>query len=198
MMTTINAWLLGSLGYAAIAAIVALAVAAHFFSRSVSIVAWCIAVGALALVCVGKDAVIAGARADLAEQAAQHAHVLAAINARAAAASEEYRAREADMAEKIEKVTQDAQATKKAQRADLDAAHAAAGRLRADLDRYRASAHAAAHSGTAAGGATAGDAIGVLADVLARADARAGELARFADAAHAAGVACERAYDAVK
>lgn len=43
----------------------------------------------------------------------------------------------------------------------------------------------------------AADAIGVLADVLGRADRRAGVLASYADAARAAGLKCERDYDAV-
>jgi hypothetical protein len=43
----------------------------------------------------------------------------------------------------------------------------------------------------------AADTIGVLADVLARADRRAGELASYADAARAAGLKCERDYDAL-
>jgi hypothetical protein len=44
----------------------------------------------------------------------------------------------------------------------------------------------------------AGDAIGVLADVLGRVDRRAGVLAAYADAARAAGLKCERDYDALK
>jgi hypothetical protein len=38
----------------------------------------------------------------------------------------------------------------------------------------------------------------VLADVLGRADDRAGELAAALDASRAAGLACERAYDALR
>ena len=43
----------------------------------------------------------------------------------------------------------------------------------------------------------AADAIGVLADVLGRADRRAGILASYADAAHAAGLKCQRDYEAL-
>lgn len=64
-LTSLGAWAFGALGYGAIAAIVGLAVLVHFFSRSVSLLAWVIAVAALALSSVGKDAVIASARADL-------------------------------------------------------------------------------------------------------------------------------------
>lgn len=47
-------------------------------------------------------------------------------------------------------------------------------------------------------GAAAGDAIGVCADVLGRADRRASLLAAYADTARAAGLKCERDYDALK
>ncbi len=49
----------------------------------------------------------------------------------------------------------------------------------------------------AGGGAPAGDAVRVLADVLERADRRAGVLAEALDASFIAGLACERAYDAL-
>ncbi|MCY1167138.1 hypothetical protein D9M73_70950 [compost metagenome] len=45
--------------------------------------------------------------------------------------------------------------------------------------------------------AAAGDAILVLTDVLGRADKRAGDLAGYADTARAAGLKCERDYDAL-
>lgn len=45
--------------------------------------------------------------------------------------------------------------------------------------------------------AAAGDAIMVQADVLGRADRRAGDLANYADTARAAGLKCERDYDAL-
>lgn len=79
-------------------------------------------------------------------------------------------------------------------RADLDAA----GR---DLRVRLAAAVAAARAASAAGSAPAagdGDPIGVLDGVLRRADTAAGELADFADRSRVAGLACERAYDALK
>jgi hypothetical protein len=48
------------------------------------------------------------------------------------------------------------------------------------------------------GGPPTGGAGLVFAQLLVRADDRAGELAAFADAAHAAGLACQRAYDKVR
>jgi hypothetical protein len=71
--------------------------------------------------------------------------------------------------------------------------------LRTDLAHYRrAATRTTAHPGAAAVGTSAGDAIGVLADMLGESDRRAGIYAAAADHAHAAGVTCERAYDALK
>jgi hypothetical protein len=79
---------------------------------------------------------------------------------------------------------------------------------RADLDRAGrdlrvrlAGAVAAARAASTAGSSPApgdGDPIGVLAGVLERADATAADLADFADRSRAAGVACERSYDALR
>lgn len=86
--------------------------------------------------------------------------------------------------------------------ADRDRARAAERRLREQLatitSRYRTLDATGADSTPAGKQSPAGDAIGVLADVLGRADQRAGELADFADRAHAAGLACERDYDSAR
>ncbi len=79
-------------------------------------------------------------------------------------------------------------------------ADAAAGRVERDRLRAALAAFAARpwpHPGPVAHGSPAGDPIGVLADLLSRADTRAGILAEFADAAHAAGKQCQRAYEAL-
>lgn len=86
----------------------------------------------------------------------------------------------------------------------LDAANAAARAsdvvadgLRKQLSQYVAAArHSAASSGgTPAGGGA--DPLDLLAGLFSRADQAAGDLAKFADAAHIAGLACERSYDAL-
>lgn len=85
-----------------------------------------------------------------------------------------------------------------AARADADRNRAAADQLRdqnaATAQRWRA---ALADSAPGSVSQAAGDAIGVLADVLGRADRRAGVLAAYADAARAAGLKCERDFDAL-
>lgn len=66
-------------------------------------------------------------------------------------------------------------------------------RLRKRIAALVASGRAA----PAGGGDAAGDPIGVLADVLGRADERSGIVADYADRARVAGLACQRAYEAL-
>lgn len=138
-------------------------------------------------------------RVHAAEQAVHthYAAVLAGISAKTAAAATAFRARETYWQTRFDKEAQDGQTRIDTARRDADGARAAADGLRADRDRYRAAARAAAHPGAAAAGPTAGDALDLLSDLFAGADAAAGELAQAADLAHAAGVTCERAYDAL-
>lgn len=78
-------------------------------------------------------------------------------------------------------------------RIDRAAADAAGRDLRVRL----AAAVAAARAAPPGGGEAADDPIGVLADVFQRADDRAAVLADFADRSRLAGLACERAYEAL-
>ena len=82
--------------------------------------------------------------------------------------------------------------------ADAAAADAAADSLREQAKRLaaRASQCTSHPTATQSGKATTEPGV-VLADVLGRADARAGELAAAYDRSRAAGLACERAYDAL-
>jgi hypothetical protein len=91
------------------------------------------------------------------------------------------------------------------QNAELEQARAAADRNARDAERMRQQHAAAAdiwgrtlrNSPTAADLAAAGEAIRVSTDLLGRADRRAGVLAANSDAARAAGLKCERDYDAL-
>ena len=131
---------------------------------------------------------------------AVHAHyavVLADIRDKTAAAQAKFRATETAWQTRIEKETRDGQDRIDTARRDAAGARAAADSLRADLARYRAAARATAHSSAAAAGPPADTAIDLLAELFGGADTRAGELAEFADLAHAAGLTCERAFDAL-
>lgn len=98
------------------------------------------------------------------------------------------------------------QENQRVQNLELAAARADAARNARDADQLREQNAGVANrwrdalhdSTTVAEREAAADAIGVLADVLGRADRRAGILASYADAARAAGLKCERDYDALK
>ena len=134
-----------------------------------------------------------------AEQAV-HAHyavVLAGINQKTADAQAAFRTQEASWQTRFDKEARNGQNRIDAARRDAAGALRERDGLRADIDHYRAAARAAADTGTAAAGPTASDAIGVLADLLEESDRLAGIYAQAADLAHAAGITCERAADAL-
>ena len=128
---------------------------------------------------------------------AESARTLKAISDKTAEAEREYRAKETQWKTKLEGVTHDGQEKIDAAKHDAAVADAERDGLRHQLAAYRAAARAATDTGTAAAGPATPDALDLLAELFARADDRAGELARIADLAHAAGGTCERAYDAL-
>lgn len=135
-----------------------------------------------------------------AAEKAVHAHyavVLADIKDKTARAAEAIRAQEQAWQTSIDKVTKDGQDKIDTARRDAADANRAADGLRAAVNRYRAAARAATDTGAAGAGPTTDDALGVFADMLQELDRRAGVYAQAADAAHAAGVTCERAYGAL-
>lgn len=110
-------------------------------------------------------------------------------------AREEERRRQAS----IDKVRDDAE--KQIARAESDAlaARAAADGVLEQAKRLAARAGKCPNNSAATkSGSPAAEPSVVLADVLGRADARAGELAAAYDRSRAAGLACERAYDALR
>lgn len=137
------------------------------------------------------------AGAQLQTERAAYARDLAYAEAATTRAVEDARTEEQRRTAAMQEIADATQASLAAVRADAVRARAAADRL-----RNAATAYAAAHCGGASpdtaaapGSASAAGPGLVLADLFGRADDRAGELAAAFDAAHAAGVACERAYD---
>lgn len=99
----------------------------------------------------------------------------------------------------IDEVRQHAEQQIARAEADAAAADAAADSMRGTADRLAARAgKCPSNSAAAQPGKAAAEPSVVLADVLGRADARAGELAAAYDRSRAAGLACERAYDALR
>jgi hypothetical protein len=135
------------------------------------------------------DRKIAQIRAEQAERVAQ---------AEAAA-----RAREHAIIDRTEEIVRDARETVENLRADAAAAVVAADGLRAAAARYAARRCPAAPATPASGGASTVVPSGMhdgdrLLRVLGELDGAAGALAEHADRARAAGLACERAYEAVR
>ena len=114
-------------------------------------------------------------------------------------AVDEARIEEQRRAHEISEIANEATRQIAVARADARAAGAAADRLRARVDQFVAASRAGGDS-TASGassGQPGGDALDVLVDVLRRTDSAAGELGEYADNLKAAGLACERTYDAL-
>ena len=139
------------------------------------------------------------ARVHAAEKAV-HAHyavVLADIRDKTAAAAAEFRQRETAWQTSFDKEARNGQNRIDAARRDAAGALRERDGLRADLDHYRAAARAAADTCAATAGETTGAAVDLLTELFSRADEAAGELAQALDIAHAAGLTCERAADAL-
>ena len=158
-----------------------------------------------------QQARVASAKTELAQVREQHAQAVAdaaldkaAAHARALEIERELTAREQALQATIDKQDQDARHAQAQHAADRAAADAAAGRLRERLatitraasaaDRVASTAAAAIARERAAADATTR----VLAQLLQRASDRAGIVGVFADAAHAAGTSCERAYTSAR
>lgn len=129
-------------------------------------------------------------RADQAKEREGQATALAAASETARAEEQRRTAEQRGIANAAAKERDQAQA-------DARIAGAVAEQLRERVAQLASVARTACDPATSGGGSAAGDPLDVLTDVLGRADARAGELAEFADRARIAGRACERAYDAL-
>ena len=199
-------FLTGTAGYTAIAGALALAVVTHFFApRAWSALAWTVAFGLLGAAFVGQREITAGVEVRLAEAKTENAWLSAAYaqaeaNARQQALEHEraIAAKEQTLTATLETNAKEARRVQTILTADRDRARADERLVREQLatitSHYRALGAAGADSTPAGEQPPAGDAIGVLAHLLGRADERAGILAAAADAAHAAGAACERDY----
>lgn len=85
------------------------------------------------------------------------------------------------------------------ERADADAARASRGRLLDQQAKFIASARGSAGSNPAPGpvSQTTGDALDLLSNLFSESDEASGILAQALDAAHSAGLACQRSYEAL-
>lgn len=137
--------------------------------------------------------------ADFQEVLRRHADMVAAADKRTAIAQKEQRdeeTRRATAQEEVLRVSDIARQRDESYRRDADAA---AERLRGATRAAAARAGAACpHPAPAVSGPPTPTPADVLADVLGEADRTAGQLAAAADAARAAGNACQQSYDALR
>ncbi|WP_122846327.1 DUF2514 domain-containing protein [Pseudomonas viridiflava] len=111
----------------------------------------------------------------------------------------EYRTEEQRRQKAANQVANDARQEQAVAIADATGADAAGDRLRNEAGKLAASASCVpSNSGIADRGKNATRAAMVLSDLLSRADARAGDLARYADQLRVAGQACEAASNSLK
>ncbi len=125
------------------------------------------------------------------------AELRAETAAAAASASERERDKERQWANKHQEAIHAYQVVAEQMVADRAAADSVSERLRASA-RDRAGRRVCAGATPAGSGASAESPDFLLSELFALADRRAGEMAQHADAARAAGLACERAYDALR
>lgn len=166
---------------------------------SPALVAAALAVAAASGAALVQTLRLADARAELAQARQDQADYAAAAAQATADAVQAARDEEQRRAAAIQEIADAASNALAVARADAVRARAAADRLRRAAETY-----AAAHCGAAPedpavapGSAPATGPGLVLADVLGRADDTAGDLAAAFDAARAAGLACQRAYDSL-
>lgn len=138
------------------------------------------------------------ARADLAECQRTHATAVAAALDAARLAESDFRLREQLTAQQQQEAIHAAHQQAQTARADADRVRAALERLRQHLATGAAGGGGAApHPAPASSGPPAAAATDLPADLLGRLGQAAGELAAAADDARTAGLACQRAYQAL-
>lgn len=155
---------------------------------------------ALALLALGAQTYrLVAEQRDHAVTVADHSDRVAAMERGAREAIEAARTEEKRRTADVQKVADETQQALEQARADADAAADAGRRLRAQLAAVAsACSRGAGNPSAASAGPPAQATSDLLADVQRRLDEATDRIARFADQAHAAGYACERASDAVR
>jgi hypothetical protein len=134
-----------------------------------------------------------------AETRQEHAVMVAASEAASRQAEAAARIEEQRRIAALQEVVNETESKLARARADADAARSAGDRLRQRLAELRGTCSRSAGDTAVATVGGSADATGdLLADVQRRLDDAADELARFADAAHAAGLACEQGWGALR
>ncbi|MCF5550300.1 DUF2514 domain-containing protein [Pseudomonas syringae pv. syringae] len=129
---------------------------------------------------------------------AKWAEEVSAQSEAVATTTTDYRTEEQRRQKAANQVANDARQNQTAALTDAAVADAAGDRLRVEAGKLAAATSCApGDTGAAERGKAASRAAMVLSELLSRSDARAGELAKFADNSRIAGLACEISYDAL-
>ena len=141
---------------------------------------------------------LAGEQAEHADTRARHAEQVADLERASREAAQAARTEERRRTAEVQKAADEAHQALERARADAAAATDAGQRLRDRLASLTAACgRAAGDAGPAVSGPSAVATADLLADVQRRLDEAADGIARHADAARAAGLACQRSYDAL-
>jgi hypothetical protein len=141
---------------------------------------------------------LSGEQSDHADTRARHAEQMQAMFEAARQAGEQARTEERRRTAEVQKAADEAHQALERARADAAAATDAGQRLRDRLASLTATCgRASGDAGPAVSGPSAVATADLLADVQRRLDEAADGIARHADAARAAGLACQRSYDAL-
>lgn len=129
---------------------------------------------------------------------AKWAEQVSAQSEAVATTTTEYRTEEQRRQKAANQVANDARQEQTAALTDAAVADAAGDRLRVEAGKLAATTSCApGNTGAAERGKAASRAAMVLSELLSRSDARAGKLAKYADSARIAGLACNRFVDAL-
>jgi hypothetical protein len=161
--------------------------------------AWVLAVLALAWLLAAQTVRLSREQAAHAKTVADHATYVAQLEHNAREAVQAARDEERRRTVAVQEIADDTQKKLEVAAADAVAARDAGDRLRKQIAILAAAGRRAAASkaGAAEAGAPADATADLLADVQRRLDQATDGIAEFADRAHAAGLGCQRSYDAL-
>lgn len=129
---------------------------------------------------------------------AEIAQMVSAHDTAAKAATDRIRAAERGMETQKEQLEHEHQTQIAALEADIAGLRMSRDSLRSEAKRFASRTTASINSKPELSGETASQALDLLADLFTGSEDRAGEIAEFADRAHAAGLMCERQYQSAR
>jgi hypothetical protein len=156
-------------------------------------------IGFLCVVILGQRVQVSNAKANVARAKAEFSDWKLAAAENRILADRAQRVEEQRREDNTRKAIDEAKKRTEVARADAVRVAGMHGRVREQFDAYRAAVRrASADPAVAAGSSPAIEALDLFAHLLSGSGKDAGELAKFADAAHGAGLTCERIADGLQ